>query len=47
MTRPFRKSDTGSWIEVTGFVKRLISDDNDGSGVPGQAGRVETGEEAA
>lgn len=25
------KSDTGSWIEVTGFVKRLLSDDNDGA----------------
>ena len=31
VTRPFRKSDTGSWIEVTGFVKRLLSDDNEGS----------------
>ncbi len=29
MNRPFRKSDTGSWIEVTGFVRRLLSDDDD------------------
>ena len=27
----FGKRDTGSWIEVTGFVTRLLSDDNDGS----------------
>jgi len=27
----FSKRDTGSFIEVTGFVKRLLSDDNDGS----------------
>ena len=26
----FGKSETGNWIEVTGFVKRLLSDDNDG-----------------
>jgi hypothetical protein len=25
------KRDTGSWIEVTGFVTRLLSNDNDGS----------------
>lgn len=31
MNRPFDKRDTGRWIEVTGFVKRLLSDDNDGS----------------
>ena len=31
MNRPFGKRDTGSWIEVTGFVKRLLTDDNDGS----------------
>lgn len=31
LSKPFRKSDTGSWIEVTGFVRRLLSDDNDGS----------------
>ena len=31
MNRPFGKRDTGRWIEVTGFVKRLLSDDNDGS----------------
>jgi len=28
---PYKKSDDGSWIEVTGFVRRLLSDDNDGS----------------
>ncbi len=28
---PFKKGDTGEWIEVTGFVTRLLSDDNDGS----------------
>ncbi len=27
----FGKRGTGSWIEVTGFVTRLLSDDNDGS----------------
>ena len=27
----FQKRDTGSWVEVTGFIKRLLSDDNDGS----------------
>lgn len=31
MKSSFSKRDTGSWIEVTGFVKRLLSDDNDGS----------------
>lgn len=31
MNKAFQKRDTGSWIEVTGFVKRLLSDDNDGS----------------
>ncbi len=31
MNRSFGKRDTGCWIEVTGFVKRLLSDDNDGS----------------
>ena len=31
MSKTFNKRDTGSWIEVTGFVKRLLSDDNDGS----------------
>ena len=31
MSKPFNKRDTGSWIEVTGFVKRLLRDDNDGS----------------
>lgn len=27
----YKNNDTGRWIEDTGFVKRLISDDNDGS----------------
>jgi hypothetical protein len=27
----FNKRDTGDWIELTGFVTRLLSDDNDGS----------------
>ena len=31
MKKPFEKSDTDNWIEVTGFVRRLLSDDNDGS----------------
>ena len=31
MSDPYKKSDHGSWIEVTGFVRRLLSDDNDGS----------------
>ena len=31
MSERYKKSDDGSWIEVTGFVRRLLSDDNDGS----------------
>ncbi len=31
MSESFQKNDTGSWIEVTGFVKKLLSDDNEGS----------------
>ena len=31
MNRVYEKVDSGSWIEDTGFVRRLISDDNDGS----------------
>lgn len=31
MTRTFDKRDTGSWIEVKGFVTRLLSDDDEGS----------------
>ena len=31
MSESFQKSDTGSWIEVAGFVKKLLSDDNEGS----------------
>ncbi len=27
----YGKNDTGRWVEDTGFVKRLIPDDNDGS----------------
>ena len=31
MNDPYRKSDDGSWIEVTGSVRRLLSDDSDDS----------------
>ncbi len=31
MSEPYKKTDDGSWIEVRGFVRRLLSDDNDGS----------------
>lgn len=31
MRRRFKKSDTGSWIEVSGFVTKLLADDSDGS----------------
>ncbi|HWM28603.1 MAG TPA: DUF3465 domain-containing protein [Woeseiaceae bacterium] len=31
MKRVFSKLDTGSWIEDTGLVRRLIPDDNDGA----------------
>ena len=31
MTPTYDKGDTGTWIEDTGFVVRLLSDDNDGS----------------
>ncbi len=31
MSEAYKKSDDGSWIEVTGFVRRLLTDDNDGS----------------
>ena len=31
MKRIYDKNDTGSWVEASGFVKRLLSDDNDGS----------------
>ncbi len=31
MRKRFLKTDTGAWIETTGFVTRLLSDDNDGS----------------
>jgi len=29
--RIYDKSDTGQWVEASGFVRRLLSDDNDGS----------------
>ena len=32
MSRAFTRRDEGEWIEVTGFVRRLLADDNDGSG---------------
>ena len=31
MNRPYGKGDTGRWIDDTGFVRRLLSDDDDGS----------------
>jgi hypothetical protein len=31
LNRIFRKRDDGTWIEVSGFVTRLIADDDDGS----------------
>jgi hypothetical protein len=31
MHRAYRKADTGCWIEDRGFVRRLLSDDDDGS----------------
>lgn len=31
MSGTYKKSDDGSWIEVSGFVRRLLSDDNEGS----------------
>jgi hypothetical protein len=31
MSETYKKSDDGSWIEVTGFVRRLLTDDNGGS----------------
>ena len=31
MRRSYEKNDTGRWIEDTGFVVKLLSDDDDGS----------------
>ena len=31
MQRNYLKNDSGSWFEATGFIKRLLTDDNDGS----------------
>jgi hypothetical protein len=31
MQPAYAKADTGRWIEDTGFVRRLLHDDNDGS----------------
>ncbi len=31
MTKIYGKADSGEWIEDTGFVRRLISDDNEGA----------------
>ncbi|MDH4124106.1 MAG: DUF3465 domain-containing protein [Gammaproteobacteria bacterium] len=31
MSSSYQKNDTGRWIEDSGFVRRLLSDDNDGS----------------
>ena len=30
MPTDFNEHDSGTWIEETGFVRRLLSDDNDG-----------------
>lgn len=32
MQRLYGKNDTGTWIEASGLVRRLIADDNDGAG---------------
>lgn len=31
MKRIYDKTDTGQWVEASGFVRRLLSDDNEGS----------------
>lgn len=31
MKRTYEKSDSGTWIEATGFVRRVLTDDNEGS----------------
>ena len=31
MRSAYAKADTGRWIEDTGFVRRLLADDDDGS----------------
>ncbi|NCF24963.1 MAG: DUF3465 domain-containing protein [Gammaproteobacteria bacterium] len=31
MRAAYAKADTGTWIEDTGFVRRLLSDDDDGA----------------
>ena len=31
MSNPYAKADTGRWIEDTGYVRRLLADDDDGS----------------
>jgi hypothetical protein len=31
MPQAYRKADTGNWVEDTGVVRRLLSDDNDDS----------------
>jgi hypothetical protein len=31
MRLAYRKTDTGNWIEDTGIVRRLLSDDSDGA----------------
>ena len=31
MNPALNKRDTGTWVEIRGLVKRLLSDDNDGS----------------
>ena len=31
MKQTYLKGDSGTWIEETGFVRRLLTDDNDGA----------------
>ncbi len=31
MKRTYEKRDSGTWIEATGFVRRVLTDDNEGS----------------
>ena len=47
MAPVFDKGDTGAWIEDTGFVVRLLSDDNDGSRHQRFVLRLRSGQSAA
>jgi hypothetical protein len=44
MDRPYGKRDTSEWIEDTGVVRRLMSDDNDGSRHQRFVVRLKTGQ---